>query len=254
MMGRAVGTPAFMSPEQAAGRHDLLGPASDVYCLGATLFALLTGKAPFAADGDVLTRVQQGSFPPPRQLRPQIHPALEAICLKAMALRPADRYQTVAELGKDIERWLDDQPVSAWPEPWSVRARRWISRHRTLVTASASALAVALVGLAVVAVLILSANQQRAARGEYLNKEVGAALEETAGKRREIHAKLEAPLLAQELVSNIDQWGTMLQRARAAWQRACALRKGTASSRTRRWPRSCANSNRDWLTTTRTGR
>src|SRR5262245_59811878 len=85
--GMTVGTPQFMSPEQAAGRLDLLGPASDVYSLGATLYCLLTGRAPFAGrDLDaVLQAVQRGDFPPPRRVNPTVPPALEGICRKAMA-------------------------------------------------------------------------------------------------------------------------------------------------------------------------
>jgi serine/threonine protein kinase len=92
--GAAVGTPAFMSPEQAAGRLDQLGPASDAYSLGAMLYCLLTGRAPFESDeiGEVLRRVQRGDFAPPRQIDPSIDRALEAICLKAMALDSDDRY------------------------------------------------------------------------------------------------------------------------------------------------------------------
>ncbi len=118
-MGSAVGTPAFMSPEQAEGRLDLVSPASDVYSLGATLYCLLTGSPPLAGNdlGDVLERARRGAFPRPRQLRPELHPALEAICLKAMAPRPADRYGSAAELGQEVERWLDDLPVQAWAEP-----------------------------------------------------------------------------------------------------------------------------------------
>src|SRR5438477_314087 len=84
---------AYMSPEQAAGRHDQLGPASDVYSLGATLYHLLTGKPPVEeADlGRLLQRVQRGDVVPPRAVKPDVSPALEAICLKAMALVPGDR-------------------------------------------------------------------------------------------------------------------------------------------------------------------
>src|SRR5262249_8746369 len=92
--GTAVGTPAFMSPEQAAGRLDLVGPASDIYSLGATLYVLLTGKPPFSGERptDLLAQVQRGDFPPPRQVKAGVPPALEAVCPKAMALRPQDRY------------------------------------------------------------------------------------------------------------------------------------------------------------------
>src|SRR5262249_35545157 len=92
--GSALGTPAYMSPEQATGELDRLGPTSDVYCLGATLYCLLTGKAPFEGDdvGALLRAVQKGDFPPPRSLDPRLDRALEAVCRKAMALKPQDRY------------------------------------------------------------------------------------------------------------------------------------------------------------------
>src|SRR4051812_45949711 len=86
--GTAMGTPAYMSPEQAAGRLDQVGPLSDVYSLGATLYCLLTGRPPIGETdvGEALRRVQRGEFPPPRAVRPGIPQGLEAICLKAMAL------------------------------------------------------------------------------------------------------------------------------------------------------------------------
>ena len=89
-MGRALGTPHFMSPEQAAGRLDLLGPASDVYSLGATLYCLLVGRPPFD-DGDLgilLQQVQRGNFPRPRQVKADVPAPLEAISLKALVLEP----------------------------------------------------------------------------------------------------------------------------------------------------------------------
>jgi serine/threonine protein kinase len=103
-MGAAIGTAAFMSPEQAAGRLDELGPASDVYSLGATLYCLLTGRAPFTDKdrGLVLRRVQAGDFPPPRRVQPEVPRALEAICLKAMARLQSDRYPSPRALADDI--------------------------------------------------------------------------------------------------------------------------------------------------------
>src|SRR5262249_52546718 len=106
--GTALGTPAFMSPEQAAGRLDRLGPRTDVYGLGATLYCLLTGRSPFSDSdvGEMLNRVQRGDFSPPRALDDRIAPALEAICLKAMAREPEDRYASPRVLADDLERWL----------------------------------------------------------------------------------------------------------------------------------------------------
>ena len=118
--GSALGTPAYMSPEQSEGDLENLGPRSDVYSLGATLYCLLTGKPPLEGDiAEVIRRVQKGQFPPPRQLSPSIDRALEAVCVKAMACQPADRYGSPTALAEDVERWMADEPVSAWQEPWT---------------------------------------------------------------------------------------------------------------------------------------
>jgi serine/threonine-protein kinase len=146
--GQAIGTPAYMSPEQARGDLDALGPRSDVYSLGVTLYSLLTWKTPFEGGdiSDVLRRVQAGEFPWPRAIDPSIDRALEAVCLKAMALKPEDRYGSPRALAEDVERWAADEPVSAWREPLSRRARRWARRHRTAVAVGASAAALLLAG------------------------------------------------------------------------------------------------------------
>src|SRR5262249_43557177 len=119
-MGQAVGTPAFMAPEQAAGRHDVVGPAADVYGLGATLYYLLTGRAPYEGNDKfaLLAAVQRGALTPPRLARPGVPRALEAVCLKALALDPERRYATAQALAQDVERWLADEAVAAYREPW----------------------------------------------------------------------------------------------------------------------------------------
>ena len=149
--GSAIGTPAYMSPEQAEGNLDRLGPASDIYSLGATLYCILTGKAPIEGSDleNILRRVQWGDFAPPRQVKPDVPRPLDAICLKAMALKPEDRYSTPRALADDIERWLADEPVTAWREPVSIRARRWMRRHRTTVAAAAATGTVALAALGI---------------------------------------------------------------------------------------------------------
>ena len=157
--GSALGTPAYMSPEQAEGDLEHLGPRSDVYSLGATLYCLLTGKPPFEGDvADVLRGVQKGGFRPPRAVDPSIDRALEAVCLKAMALKPDDRYASPKALAEDVERWMADEPVTAWREPWTRRARRWARRNRTAVTAAGAAVLVALVGTAAVLAVQTRAN------------------------------------------------------------------------------------------------
>jgi formylglycine-generating enzyme required for sulfatase activity len=162
--GRALGTPAYMSPEQAAGRLDQLGPRSDTYSLGATLYCLLTGQAPFAESdvGAVLGKVQRGKFPPPRQVNPRVPLALQAVCLKAMALLPEDRYATPRELAEEIERWLADEPVQARREPLSARLGRWLRKHPALAAGAGALLLTGVIALAVSTLLIGSAQRKTA--------------------------------------------------------------------------------------------
>lgn len=154
--GVAIGTPSYMSPEQAAGRHEEVGPASDIYSLGGTLYTLLTGEAPIEGKdvGLVIWRAQQGEIRPPRQVRGDVAPALEAICLKAMSRQPAQRYASALELAADVERWLADEPVRAWREPWTDRLRRWSRRHRTAVAAAGIILVAAVILLSFGTVLL----------------------------------------------------------------------------------------------------
>ena len=176
--GTAVGTPAYMSPEQAEGRLEALSPASDVYSLGATLYALLTGRAPFSGGdvGTVLDRVRRGDFPPPRQANRRVPAALEAVCLKAMALRPADRYASARALAGDVDRWLADEPVSVHREPLPVRLARWGRRHRTLVVGAATLTLTAAVGLAVGATLLARANARTREQRDLARRQLARAL------------------------------------------------------------------------------
>lgn len=162
MMGCAVGTPHYMSPEQAAGQLDLLGPASDVYSLGGTLYTLLTGVAaiPDRDVNTILQRVKTGDFPRPRAVKSNVPLPLEAICLKAMALKPENRYATSQLLADDIEHWLADEPVAAYREPWHLRAGRWLRRHKTLATGVGASVLVAAVGLGIATVLLTAANER----------------------------------------------------------------------------------------------
>lgn len=167
-MGSVVGTPAFMSPEQASGDLDALGFRTDVYSLGATLYYLLTGRPPFGGPDveETLRKVRQGESLPPRAVSPAVPRPLEAVCLRAMAVDRMKRYMTSKDLKDDIESWLADEPVSAWREPWRDRLIRWARRHRAWVQAgAASLLTVAVVSS--VAVLVVD----HARRNEALARE-----------------------------------------------------------------------------------
>jgi tetratricopeptide (TPR) repeat protein/tRNA A-37 threonylcarbamoyl transferase component Bud32 len=148
IQGQVVGSPAYMSPEQAAGNLDQVGRSSDIYCLGATLYQMLTERTPCSGrDDEVLRKVREGDFPRPRHVDPRIPAALEAICCKAMALKPEARYQSALVLAKDIECWLADRPVSAHRESWADKTRRWMRRNQTAVSGLAAAVTVGFLAL-----------------------------------------------------------------------------------------------------------
>ncbi len=148
--GRAMGTPAYMSPEQAAGRVEDLGPSTDIYALGAVLYAVLTGCSPVeGADvPEILDRVRRGSIELPRSHCPRVPRALAAIALKALALRPEDRYGSARTLAEDVERFLADEPVTACRDPLLTRAWRWVRKHRTLAASVAASVLIGSITLA----------------------------------------------------------------------------------------------------------
>lgn len=165
--GQAMGTPAFMSPEQAAGQWDITGVASDVYSLGAMLYAILTGSPPFAGPSkEVITKVQRGEFKPLTLVKGNVPAALNAVCRKAMALKIDDRYPTAIALADDVEHWLADEPVSCYREPFTVRVSRWAKRHRTGVAAAAVLLATGSLALAIGLVAVNHERKQKKAAFE----------------------------------------------------------------------------------------
>jgi serine/threonine-protein kinase len=134
----AVSTPAYQSPEQAAGRIQEVDQSSDIYGLGAMLYEILTGVPPFEGDPTtILDQVLHHAPKRPRSLIPSLPPALEAVCLKALSKRPASRYAHASELAHEIQCWLADEPVQAYADSLVGSTRRWLRQHPSLAAAAA---------------------------------------------------------------------------------------------------------------------
>src|SRR3974390_974487 len=134
--GQLVGTPNYISPEQAAGKHTGLGPASDVYSIGAVMYELLTGRPPFLSNSlqEARLGIQNKEPVSPHALNPALHRDLETICLKCLRKEPERRYGSAQALAEDLERWLRHQPILARPIGTIGRLTKWTQRNpRTAV-------------------------------------------------------------------------------------------------------------------------
>jgi serine/threonine protein kinase len=129
--GAVLGTPAYMSPEQAQGCANQVDARSDIYVLGAVLFEILTGRPPGqgATALETIHRLVTEGPPRARAVKPTVPRELDAVCARAMARVPADRYASAADLGRDVERWLAGEPVSVYPESWLRRLGRRFRRR-----------------------------------------------------------------------------------------------------------------------------
>ncbi len=169
--GQMLGTPSYIPPEQAAGKLDLIGPASDIYALGAVLYALLTGRPPFqaASSVDTLRQVIDNDPVRPSELTPGTPRDLETIALKCLQKPIAGRYRSARELADDLQRFLDGRailarPVSSWERGW-----RWCRRNPTLAGLAAM-VAVLLVSIAAVSTVSAVKFREQYIRAEALQK------------------------------------------------------------------------------------
>ncbi len=150
--GQILGTPSYMPPEQAAGKTDEIGPAADVYSLGAILYCLLTGRPPFQAASpmDTLLQVMNQEPAPPRRLNPAVPRDLETICLMCLRKETSNRYSTAGGLVDDLRRWLESKPILARPVSLRERVWLWCKRRPAVATLSAAVVVILVVGSLVI--------------------------------------------------------------------------------------------------------
>ncbi len=161
--GSILGTPSYMAPEQAGGRITDLGPATDVYALGAILYELLTGRPPFRAASplDTVLQVVNDEPLPPTRLQPKIPRNIETICLKCLEKAPARRYPSAEALAEDLRRFREDEPIQARPAGLLERGLKWVRRRPAIAALSAGILLVAVAGFGLVSWQWLRAEGQR---------------------------------------------------------------------------------------------
>lgn len=159
MPGHPIGTLQFMPPEQALGKREEIGKPSDIFGLGAVLYMILTGHAPYEDEKSVdrLRRAQEGEYEPPTALKQSIPAPLESICLKAMNREPIDRYISPEALADDIKAWLADEPVKAHKDGHIATTARWARKHQPTVAGVGALLLSSTIGLSIGTWMISSA-------------------------------------------------------------------------------------------------
>jgi WD40 repeat protein len=176
-----LGTPGYMAPEQAIGRSKEVGPAADIYGLGAVLYECLTGKPPFQAETalDTALLVLTQEPVPPCRLNPRVPAELETVCLKCLEKEPQRRYATAEALADDLGRWLDGKPILARPAGLLLQSWKWARRHPAIAALVGTSLLSGLL-LLVLGVVFNARLALRLGEIEQLKAEAGGLKEEAA--------------------------------------------------------------------------
>ncbi len=166
LTGELLGTPSYMAPEQADGKHGDQGPHTDVWALGGLLYRALTGRTPFEADSiyGIIKKVISEDPEPPRRRHPDVHPDLETIALRCLEKEPARRYASAAEVADELRRFGGGEAIRARPAGRRERAARWVRRNRALTAALSLVGGIALSGIGVAAHAIRAELRERAER------------------------------------------------------------------------------------------
>jgi formylglycine-generating enzyme required for sulfatase activity/serine/threonine protein kinase len=221
--GAEMGSPPYMSPEQAEGRAFAVGPAADIYALGAILYDILTGKPPYSGESsaDVIQKIRSTSPPKPSEIGAGVPRPLEAICLKAMARADTERYPDALAVASDVQNWLDDERVSVYQESVLERTWRWARRHRAAVACSVVVL-ISIFAAITIGTLVTERERVRRAAAERLAEESAkrAADAERKAEEKEQQAEQKAKEAAEARKEAVE---ALKQRAQAEREKASFL-------------------------------